>query len=73
MIWQDFEGSCYYLALSKMAKIGMHHRENFNEIVVNLSRDAIQLTHPNRMTILAMNNKIFSDGLENHLEAQQPT
>ena len=32
-----------------------------------------ELTHPNRMAILAMNNKIFSDGLENHLEAQQPT
>jgi hypothetical protein len=25
------------------------------------------------MAILAMNNKIFSDGLENHLEQQQPT
>ena len=51
----------------------MRHRENFNELVGNLSRDAVQLTHPNRMAILAMNNKIFSDGLENHLEAQQPT
>ena len=56
-----------------MAKVGMRHRENFNEIVGNLSRDAVQLTHPNRMAILAMNNKIFSDGLENYLEAQQPT
>ena len=56
-----------------MAKVGMRHRENFNEIVGNLSRDAVQLTHPNRMALLAMNNKIFSDGLENHLEAQQPT
>ena len=56
-----------------MAKVGMRHRENFNEIVGNLSRDAVQLTHPNRMAILAMNNKIFSDGLENHLEQQQPT
>ena len=56
-----------------MAKVGMRHRENFNEIIGNLSRDAVQLTHPNRMAILAMNNKIFSDGLENHLEAQQPT
>ena len=56
-----------------MAKVGMRHRENFNEIVGNLSRDAVQLTHPDRMAILAMNNKIFSDGLENHLEAQQPT
>ena len=52
-----------------MAKVGMRHRENFNEIVGNLSRDAVQLTHPDRMAILAMNNKIFSDGLENHLEA----
>ena len=56
-----------------MAKVGMRHRENFNEIVGNLSRDAVRLTHPDRMAILAMNNKIFSDGLENHLEAQQPT
>ena len=56
-----------------MAKVGMRHRENFNEIIGNLSRDAVQLTHPNRMAILAMNNKIFSDGLENHLESQQPT
>ena len=56
-----------------MAKVGMRHRENFNEIVGNLSRDAVKLTHPNRMAILAMNNKIFSDGLENHLEQQQPT
>ena len=56
-----------------MAKVGMRHRENFNEILGNLSRDAVQLTHPNRMAILAMNNKNFSDGLENHLEAQQPT
>ena len=51
----------------------MRHRESFNELVGNLSRDAVQLTHPNRMALLAMNNKIFSDGLENHLEAQQPT
>jgi len=56
-----------------MAKVGMRHRENFNEIVGNLSRDAVKLTHPDRMAILAMNNKIFSDGLENHLEQQQPT
>ena len=56
-----------------MAKVGMRQRENFNEIVGNLPRDAVQLTHPNRMAILAMNNKKFSDGLENHLEAQQPT
>jgi hypothetical protein len=56
-----------------MANVGMRHRENFNELVGNPSRDAVQLTHPNRMAILAMNNKIFSDGLENHLEAQQPT
>jgi hypothetical protein len=56
-----------------MAKVGMRHRENFNEIVGNLSRDAVQLTHPNRMAILAMNNKIFASGLEDHLEGQQPT
>ena len=63
----------FFLVLSKMAKVGMRHRESFNELVGNLSRDAVQLTHPNRMALLAMNNKIFSDGLENHLEAQQPT
>ena len=51
----------------------MRHRENFNEIIGNLSRDAVQLTHPNRMALLAMNNKIFASGLEDHLEAQQPT
>ena len=51
----------------------MRHRESFNEIVGNLSRDAVQLTHPNRMALLAMNNKIFASGLEDHLEAQQPT
>ena len=56
-----------------MAKVGMRHRENFNEIVGNLSRDAVQLSHPNRMAVLAMNNKKFSDGLENHLKQQQPT
>ena len=56
-----------------MAKVGMRHRESFNEIVGNLSRDAVQLTHPNRMALLALNNKIFSSGLEDHLEAQQPT
>ena len=56
-----------------MAKVGMRHRENFNQLVGHLSRDAVRLTHPNRMAILAMNNKIFSDGLENHLESQQPT
>ena len=56
-----------------MAKVGMRHRENFNDFFGNLSRDAVQLTHPDRMAILAMNNKIFSDGLENHLEQQQPT
>ena len=56
-----------------MAKVGMRHRENFNEIVGNLSRDAVQLTHPNRMALLAMNNKIFASGLEDHLEGQQPT
>jgi hypothetical protein len=56
-----------------MAKVGMRHRENFNEIVGNLSRDAVRLTHPNRMALLAMNNKIFASGLEDHLEAQQPT
>jgi hypothetical protein len=69
MIWLDFEESCFFAALSKMAKVGMRHRENFNEIVGNLFRDAVQLTHPDRMAIMAMNNKIFSDGLENHLEA----
>ena len=73
MIWPDFDGNSYFLDLSKMAKVGMRHRESFNEIVGNLSRDAVQLTHPNRMALLAMNNKIFSDGLENHLEQQQPT
>ena len=56
-----------------MAKVGMRHRENFNQLVGHLSRDAVRLTHPDRMAILAMNNKIFSDGLENHLEQQQPT
>ena len=56
-----------------MAKVGMRHRESFNEIVGNLSRDAVRLTHPNRMALLAMNNKIFASGLEDHLEAQQPT
>ena len=55
------------------AKVGMRHRENSNEIVGNLSRDAVRLTHPDRMAILAMNNNFFSDGLENHLEQQQPT
>jgi hypothetical protein len=74
--WRGFDGNFYYLALSKktnMAKIGMRHRESFNEIVGNLSRDAVRLTHPNRMALLAMNNKIFASGLEDHLEAQQPT
>ena len=51
----------------------MRHRESFNEIIGNLSRDAVQLTHPNRMALLALNNKIFSNGMEDHLEAQQPT
>ena len=32
----------------------------------------MQLTHPNRMALLALNNKIFASGLEDHLEAQQP-
>ena len=43
-----------------MAKVGMRHRESFNELVGNLSRDAVKITHPNRMALLAMNNKIFS-------------
>ena len=74
-IWPGFEGNSFYLGLSKnhMAKVGMRRRGNFNEIVGNLSRDAVQLTHPNRMALLALNNKIFSSGLEDHLEAQQPT
>jgi hypothetical protein len=46
-----------------MAKFGMRHREIFKEIVGNLYRDAVQLMHPDRMAVLAMNNKIFSDGL----------
>ena len=73
MIWLDFDVNSYFLVLSKMAKVGMRHRESFNELVGNLSRDAVKITHPNRMALLAMNNKIFSDGLENHLEQQQPT
>ena len=73
MIWLDFDVNSYFLVLSKMAKVGMRHRESFNELVGNLSRDAVKITHPNRMALLAMNNKIFSDGLENHLESQQPT
>ena len=56
-----------------MAKAGMRYRESFNEIVGNLSRDAVHLTQPNRMALLALNNIFSSSGLEDHLEAQQPT
>ena len=56
-----------------MAKVGMSHREVFHEIVGNPSRDTVKLTHPNRMTLLAMNNKNFSNGMKAHFEAQQPT
>ena len=58
--------------VKNMATIGMSNRENLNEIVGNLSRDAVQLIHPNWMALLAMNNEIFSNGMEAHLEAQQP-
>jgi hypothetical protein len=55
-----------------MAKIGLRHREDFNEIVGNLPRDAVQLTLPNRMALLALNNKVFSNGMDAQLATQQP-
>ena len=54
-----------------MAKLGMRHRENFNELVGHLERDAVKLSLPNRMALLALNNKVFANGMEAHLDAQQ--
>jgi hypothetical protein len=55
-----------------MAK-GLRHRENFDEIVGHLSRDTVHLTLPNRMALMAMNNKVFANGMEAHLAASQRT
>ena len=49
----------------------MRHRENFDELVGHLDRDAVHLTLPNRMALLALNNKVFANGMEAHLEAAQ--
>ena len=49
----------------------MRHRENFNELIGHLERDAVHLSLPNRMALLALNNKVFANGMEAHLDAQQ--